>query len=428
MDYRMEAETPPTALVGMDAHSVSVSLCVTRWRRGYDPIVTRELTTDLKGLESTYAKRVPAGALTVLEASTNAFAIARRLEAAGHRVKVLASNTVAGMSRRDRVNDRLDARNLAAAYASGKVREVHVPDRAHARLRELWFGYRDAVKDTVRWSNRLWGFCSMRGLELPKRSPSQKVDGIRLALGGKAWEGGDDFRAGMMLNEYAHALGTRDTYARKIDETVAADPRMARLMQVLGIRCVTAFALVAFIGDVRRFASAKKLVSYVGLNPCVGTSGEMEGPRRLSDCGRRDLKSLMAEAAQCALTKGNAPMHIWARRKIASGKERNKIVCALARKMLCHAWHILMGHPPPSAEPDAPFRRKLARLASRVGKEGRARLGHASAAAFVESVCATLRPQAEGEGEAPPSRPPACDEARRRAPPAEFTTEIIFST
>jgi hypothetical protein len=96
--------------------------------------------------------------------------------------------------------------------------------------------------------------------------------------------------------------------------------------------------------------------------------------------------------------------------------------------MLCHAWHILMGHPPPSAEPDAPFRRKLARLASRVGKEGRARLGHASAAAFVESVCATLRPQAAGEGEAPPSRPPACDEARRRAPPAEFTTEIIFST
>jgi len=53
MDYGMEAETPPAALVGMDAHSVSVSLCVTRWRRGWDPAVIKEITTDLKGLEGT---------------------------------------------------------------------------------------------------------------------------------------------------------------------------------------------------------------------------------------------------------------------------------------------------------------------------------------------------------------------------------------
>ena len=407
MKYGMEEERQPAALVGMDAHSVSVSLCVTRWRRGWEPKVVKEITTDLRGLEAAYARHVPQGSLTVLEASTNAFAVARRLGAIGQAVKVLASDTVAGMSRRDRVNDRIDARNLALAYAGGGTREVHVPDGAHSRLRELWFGYRNAVRDSVRLSNRLWGFCSMRGFELPKRSPPQKAEGIRKAAGGMAWEGGDAFHAGMMLDGYAHSLGVREAYLKKIEGCVAADARMARLMQVLGVRCVTAFALVAFTGDVRRFASAKKLVSYVGLNPGVVSSGETERRRSVSRCGRRDLKSLMVEAAQCALSRGKAPMHAWARRKAAAGMHRNKAVCALARKMLTQVWHILMGHPAPGAEPEAPFRRKLARLAGRGGQGVLAGLGHASAAAFAESICATLRPPgAAGQG-APPSSPPS---------------------
>ena len=380
-----------TTLVGMDAHSAKVSLCVTRWRRGDDPIVIREFATDLKGLEATYARRIPAGALTVLEASTNAFAIVRRLEAVGHEAKVLASDAAAGMSRPDRVNDRIDARNLAIAYTRGKARTVRVPSPEHARLREIWFGYRNAVKDTTRHSNRLWGFCSANGLDLPKRSPSLKVEGIRKAVNGKEWEGDGDFHAKMMLAEYAHARETRAAYERRIEEAVAADPRMARAMQVKGVRYIVAFALSAFIEDVRRFGSAKKLVAYVGLNPSVADSGTKEGRRSVSRYGRHDLKALMVEAAQSALSKGGLPMHAWARRKLAEGKNRNAVVCALARKMTCHVWHVLMGHPSPMAEPEAAFRDKLSRLAGKVGKAKIEELGHGSAAKYVESVLSTIR-------------------------------------
>ena len=378
-------------LVGMDAHSARVSLCVTRWRKGGEPRVIREISTDLGGLEATYAGNVPKGALTVLEASTNSFAIVRRLEAAGHEARVLTSDALSGMSRPDRVNDRIDARNLAFAYAGGGTRRVHVPAPEYARLRDIWFGYRNAVKDTARWSNRLWGFCSMRGLDLPKRSPRLKVDGIRAAVKGKAWEGDDAFHAEMMLAEYAHARETRAAYERKIEETVAGNRDMALAMQVKGVRYIVAFALAAFIEDVRRFATAKKLAAYVGLNPGVADSGKAEKRRHVSRYGRGDLKSLMVEAAQSALNKDDAGMHRRARRKLASGKERNAVVCALARKMLCHLWHILMGHPCPWAEPEALFRRKLSALARKVGKEKMKGLGHESAAEFVEGVIAGIR-------------------------------------
>jgi len=396
-----------TALVGMDAHSAKVSLCITRWRKGEDPRVAKEISTDLKGLEATYARHVPKGSLTVLEASTNSFAIAGRLEAAGYEARVLTSDALRGMSRPDRVNDRIDARNLAVRFAHGGTRKVHVPGPGYARRREVWFGYRNAVKDTVRWSNRLWGFCSMRGLELPKRTPALKVDGIRKAVKAKAWEGDDAFHAGMMLAEYAHARETRAAYERKIEETVAGDRDMALAMQVKGVRYVVAFALVTFVEDITRFETAKKLVSYIGLNPSVADSGDEKGDRRVSRYGRGDLKGLMIEAAQCALCKGDADMHRWARRKIASGKERNKVVCALARKMLCHLWHILMGHPCPWAEPEAAFRRKLSLLARKVGKEKIEALGHESAAKFVEGVLATIRRPAADcavAGESPPGR------------------------
>jgi hypothetical protein len=59
---------------------------------------------------------------------------------------VLASDTLAGMSPRRPINDRIDAQNLAAAYARGGTREVLVPSGAFAEWRDVWFGYRNAVK------------------------------------------------------------------------------------------------------------------------------------------------------------------------------------------------------------------------------------------------------------------------------------------
>ena len=388
----MTNETQAISLVGMDAHSVKISLSLTRWRHGTNPEVVKDLTTTLEALEPTYARQVPPGSLTVLEASTNAFSIARRLEAIGQRVEVLTSDALAGRARADRINDRIDARNLAFAYASGGTRKVHIPSEQHRQWRDVFFGYSNAVKDSVRCSNRIWGFCSGHGLKLPKASFQRKVETVRAEVLGHGWTKEESFHVEILLDEYTHALDIRARYYARIAQTVAAQPEMTRLMQILGVRFIVAFALVAFIEDIKRFKNPKKLVSYIGLNPTVLSSGESEGPRRISPYGRSDLKSLMIEAAQCALRKGSDERVKWERRKIAGNKNINLVICALARKLATCAWHILMEHPVPNRDGEACFRRKLVKLASAVGREHLTSLGFKKSADYVETICARLYP------------------------------------
>jgi transposase len=398
----------------MDAHSRKIVLCLTHWRHGSDPVAVKTLATTLDALEGTYASHVPPGAATVLEATTNAFSIARRLKAAGHAgVKVLAADTLAGFARRDRVNDNIDARNLALAYARGGTREVFVPSDRHRHLRDLFYGYNGALQGATRASNRLWGFCSQHGLDIPPAARKEKAAAIEAQLAQHAWGTDERFHIGRLLADYAHAVENRALYLQRIEQTVAATPDMLRVMQVLGIGVLCAFALVTFIEDIRRFEKPKRLAAYFGFNPVVNTSGEAGGPRRLSRFGQRKVKAMLVEAAHSAYRFGDAPMHRWARRKVASGKNRNVILCALARKMLVTAWHVLMGHPAPEAEAPLPYRRKLLKLAHAVARHPGNALGGERPAAFAARICGGLFPapaDAPVWAQPPESRtiPPAC--------------------
>jgi len=55
----------------------------------------------------------------------------------------------------------------------------------------------------------------------------------------------------------------RRLMALEIEQT----PDFLRLYKLAGLSLVTTYALVAIIGDIRRFATSGKLVSYLGLNP-----------------------------------------------------------------------------------------------------------------------------------------------------------------
>jgi transposase len=391
----MTYEIQEIPLVGMDAHSDKLELCITQWRHGTEPVILKRITTTLDAMEATFRKNVPLGAVVVLEASTNAFSIAGRLTGIGYKVKVLASDTLAGIARADRVNDRIDAKNLAFTYARGGTREVLVPSKVFAEWRDIWFGYRNAVKDAVKWSNRIWAFCSGHGFKLPMRQRTKKVEEIRGQLMKLCWTEDEAFHIDMLLGEYGHACEVREKYLSRIERTVAGNIEMTKVMQVLGIRFVVAFAMVTFIEDIRRFPGAKNLVSYIGLNPRVSDSGKSEGDRKVSHFGRRDLKALMIEAAQCAVRMGKTEMHKWARRKLAGGMHRNKVAVALARKMVCYVWHILMGHPSPNIEADASFKCKLAKLATRLGTDGLGALGYKTAKEYVTATCGHLYPHGE---------------------------------
>jgi len=98
--------------------------------------------------------------------------------------------------------------------------------------------------------------------------------------------------------------------------------------------------LLAAIGDVSRFASSEKLVSYLGLNPSVRQSGD--GPAhhgRISKHGRAHARAMLVEAAWAA-ARAPGPLRAFFIR-IQSRRGKQVAAVATARKIAVLAWHLL---------------------------------------------------------------------------------------
>ena len=389
-----QEERMPKHIIGMDAHSRKVSLCISQARYGRDPLILRELSdVQLDSLESAYRRNVPTDSVTVIEASTNAFAIVKRLKRIGYHAKVVYSDILRGLSRKDRINDRIDASRLVVAYSRfGATREgIFVPSDKFCSYRDLLFGYKNTVKDLTRISNRIWSFCSAHGMPLPKRKKDRKVSDVRTCAKNIHLEEFSAFELEDLLSEYEHCLKRRNTFHRKIALVVSREPMMIRLMQVPGISLITAFALVAYVEDIHRFSTPSKLVSYIGLNPMVNSSGESDDPDRLSTYGQRILKILFLQVGQALVRRTTAhSISKWARRKVASGKPYLVMCVAAGRKALVYAWHNMMGHPAPDRESERMFRTKVMTIYKELGEEAASITGFRKSSEYAKAVLTPL--------------------------------------
>ncbi len=123
------------------------------------------------------------------------------------------------------------------------------------------------------------------------------------------------------------------------DEALGS-PEILRLMTVPGVSLHTAAAFMASVGDIRRFASARQLVGYLGLDPRVRQSGNGEARHgRISKAGSSLARGMLGEAAwSVAQTPG--PMRAFFER-IRARKGPQVAATATARKLACLFWRLL---------------------------------------------------------------------------------------
>ena len=96
---------------------------------------------------------------------------------------------------------------------------------------------------------------------------------------------------------------------RLIAAEMSAEPLMLRSMKVLGVGLINAFALLAVIGDVRRFQRPEKLVAYIGLNPGRRQSGTSKNIKLgVGKRGRGDIRHLLIQGAQAVLRNCRATL------------------------------------------------------------------------------------------------------------------------
>ena len=86
-----------------------------------------------------------------------------------------------------------------------------------------------------------------------------------------------------------------------------SDPRVKVLTQLPGIGPFTALVILAEIGEVSRFASARKLASWAGLTPTVRGSDRVAHYGHISKEGSVWLRWVLCEAAQTAKRHRSSP-------------------------------------------------------------------------------------------------------------------------
>jgi len=106
------------------------------------------------------------------------------------------------------------------------------------------------------------------------------------------------------------------------------------LRSIPGVGKVTAAALVAYIGDIKRFSSPEKLVAYIGLDCRVHESGtSIHGKGYLTKRGNRYLRYILFNAAFIAKRK-NPELKKYLEKKMAEGKHYFSALCAVERKLV----------------------------------------------------------------------------------------------
>jgi transposase len=117
-----------------------------------------------------------------------------------------------------------------------------------------------------------------------------------------------------------------------------ADPRVKTLTELPGIGQFTALVMLAEIGDLTRFGSARKLASWAGLTPTVRGSDMKVRHGHISKQGSAWLRWVLNQAAQ---TAKRSPEFSATYAAIAKRRGTKIATMAVARKLLTRAYHLL---------------------------------------------------------------------------------------
>ncbi len=103
-------------------------------------------------------------------------------------------------------------------------------------------------------------------------------------------------------------------------------------MSIKGIDYYSALMISVEIGDVRRFNSAKKIISYAGLNPSISQSGDNCYVGHISKQGNNNLRWILVECANIAIMHDS--MFALFYHRIKKRKNHKVAIVATARKLL----------------------------------------------------------------------------------------------
>src|SRR6266487_6420865 len=313
-----------------------------------------------------FAQRLAPDDEVGLEATGGALAIARILE--GHVARVVIANTrkLSAIAESKVKTDKVDAKTLCELLAAGFLPAVFSPDEFTRALRRRLQRRSKLVRSRTRAKNECHAVLARN---LKRRPPMTDVFG----KAGRRWltalelPADESETVACCLREVDFLDSEVGLIERELAAQALCSPEIRRLMTVPGVSLVSAASFVATVGNIHRFSSPKKLVSYLGLDPKVRQSGEAPARHgRISKQGSSEARHMLCEAAWIVV-RTPGPLRAFYERVRARRGAQIALV-ATARKLCVVFWHLL------TREEDYAFgrpsltRRKLRALELKVDK------------------------------------------------------------
>jgi transposase len=277
--------------IGLDVHR---DFCEVAIAEGGRVRSAGQIETRVGALEL-FAQSLGADDVVALEATSGAAKIAALIEPHVARVVVANTRKLAAISQAKAKTDRLDARTLARLLASGYLEEVWAPDEHTRALRRLTSRRARLVRARRRAKNEVQGVLARN---LCPRPPVVHL----FSKAGRRWLSELELPVDELLTlegclrQIDFLDGEIDAFEKVLAKQSLGSPEILRLMTVPGVNMVTAATFIASVGDIGRFSSPRKLVSYLGLDPRVRQSGNeparhgrisKAGPPRPGMCSAR---------------------------------------------------------------------------------------------------------------------------------------------
>lgn len=270
------------------------------------------------------------------EAGCCGYWIARQLQQSNWKVLVVNPADVPRTNKQDwQKTDKIDCRNLCHQLQQNNLHAIHIPEEQQEQLRSLFRRRNHLVRQLRSIKNHIKSQLLYYGIKVP-----DEYDNPNWSQEMKKWISAIEWKftsASLTMQSRLKQLNFLGYEELHISTELRAYCRKHYnkdyylLKSVPGIGGITAAAILAELGDIRRFSRMDELASIVGLVPGIYQSSDSKICLGLSKRSNRYLRSLLVETSWVAVRTDMALQSYY--RKHAA-KEPNKAIIKVAHKLL----------------------------------------------------------------------------------------------
>lgn len=350
--------------VGMDVHKETISLAVAGEGEEVRHIGT--IPNQTSAIDASIRKLLSGGKKLcfVYEAGPGGYTLCRHLRQSGHACMVAAPSLIPRKSGERIKTDKRDAMMLARLLRAGELTGIYVPDIDDEAMRDLFRARCVAKRVEKEARQNLLSFLLRIGVVYPGQRNWTKMHWRWLEVLSLPHPVHQ-----LTLQEYIDAIKQCQARVIRLDQMLqdvakqwGREPEVRKLQVLRGVSFFTAIGLVAELGDIRRFKSARQLMAYAGMVPSESSSGATVRRGGITKTGNSHVRWLLVESAWSYRLKARKSAHLLKRqvdvsekvaeiswkaqvrlcgryqRLLQKGKPKGKVIVSIARELAGFIW------------------------------------------------------------------------------------------